>query len=54
MTTTLEDLIAALPPSLEPEFVMVSPDEPIRLAVGSIELFRDSRLLGNLEPTFPI
>lgn len=34
MTKPWEDLIAALPQSLEPEFVMASPDEPIRLATG--------------------
>jgi len=49
MTKAVEDLIAALPQSLEPEFVMASPDEPIRLAIGMFDLLRDGRLLGHLE-----
>jgi hypothetical protein len=46
---TFEDFIAALPQSMEPEFVMASPDEPIQLAMGRFDLLRDGRLLGHLE-----
>jgi hypothetical protein len=49
MTKDFEDFIAALPQSLEPEFVMASPDEPIRLAMGRFDLLRDGHLLGHLE-----
>jgi hypothetical protein len=49
MTKASEDLIATLPQSLEPEFVMASPDEPIRLAMGRFDLLRDGHLLGHIE-----
>jgi hypothetical protein len=49
MTNATEDWIAALPQSMEAEFVMASPDEPIRLAAGRFDLLRDGRLLGHLE-----
>src|SRR5688500_732299 len=46
--STFEE-IAGLPRSLDPEFVMASPDEPIRLAMGRFDLLRSGRLLGHLE-----
>lgn len=49
MTTTWDDLIASLPPSLESEFVMASADEPIRLAAGRFDLLHQSKVLGHVE-----
>jgi hypothetical protein len=49
MANTFEQWIATLPASIEPEFVMSSPDEQIRLAVGQIELSRGGRSLGKLD-----
>ena len=49
MAKSFEDLMAALPQRLEPEFAMASPDEPIRLATGRFDLLRDGQLLGHLE-----
>lgn len=49
MTKSVEDLIATLPQSLEPEFVMASPDEPIRLAMGRFDLLCEGSLVGHLE-----
>lgn len=45
MTKTFEDF----PQGLEPEFVMTSPDEPIHLVRGRIDLLHEDRLLGHLE-----
>ncbi len=49
MAKSFEDLMAALPQRLEPEFAMASPDEPLRLATGRFDLLRDGQLLGRLE-----
>jgi hypothetical protein len=49
MTKPIKDLIAAPPQSLEPEFIMASPDEPIRLVTGKFDLLRDGRLLGHIK-----
>jgi len=49
MTKNFEDSLATLPQSLEPEFVMASPNEPIRLAMGRFDLLRDGHILGYLE-----
>jgi hypothetical protein len=47
--TTSSEILASLPQSLEPEFVMTSPDESIRLAIGIFDLLREGRSLGTIE-----
>ena len=47
--TASSDFLASLPQSLEPEFVMTSPNEPIRLAIGRFDLLREGQLLGFIE-----
>jgi hypothetical protein len=49
MAKTFAELFAGLPASIEPEFVMNSPDEQIRLAVGRFELSRGGQSLGSVD-----